>query len=81
LGTSDFLAEVESFALIIFEMSYSRRSITDASGKGSGFGGATFIAAIIIIISMAWLLLNAITGNRRGLSGGVVDSGWNNGGP
>jgi hypothetical protein len=53
LGTLDFLAEVKSFALIIFEISYSRRSITDASGEGSGFGGATFIAAIVIAISMA----------------------------
>jgi hypothetical protein len=53
LGTSDFLAEVESFALMIFEISYSRRSITDASGEGSRFGGATFIAAIAITISIA----------------------------
>jgi hypothetical protein len=75
LGTSDFPAEVESFALIIFEISYSRHSITNTSGEGSGFGRAIFIAAIVIAISMAWPSLNAITGNRRGLSGGVVDSG------
>jgi hypothetical protein len=37
LGSSDFPAEVKSFASIIFEISYSRYSITDASGKGSGF--------------------------------------------
>jgi hypothetical protein len=37
LGSSDFLAEVESFTLIIFEISYSRCLITDASGEGGGF--------------------------------------------
>ncbi len=42
---------------------------------------ANFMAAIAFAISVAWSSLNAITGNKRGLSGGVVDSGWNNGGP
>jgi len=53
LGSLDFLAKVKSFALIIFEISYSRHSIIDTLGKGSGFGGATFIAAIVITISIA----------------------------
>jgi hypothetical protein len=37
LGSSDFLAKVESFTSIIFEISYSRYSIMDTLGKGSRF--------------------------------------------
>jgi hypothetical protein len=89
LGSSDFPAEVKSFTSIIFEMSYSRYSITDTSGEGGGFPsrvleeekwddrvvGAIFITAIIFTISIAWLSLHVITGNGRGLSG------RDNGGP
>jgi hypothetical protein len=56
MGSSDFLVKVKSFTLITFDMSYSRRlrySIRDALGKGGRFRGATFIAAIVISISMA----------------------------
>jgi hypothetical protein len=63
LGSLDFLAEAESFALIIFKISYSRYSITDTLGVGNRF--LIFITAIIFAISIAWLLLNATIGKSK----------------
>jgi hypothetical protein len=53
LGSLDFLAKVESFTLMIFEISYLRHLVTDTLGEGSRFRGATFIVAIVITISIA----------------------------